>query len=75
LVFSHGVPFADLPLEYAGSIPAPATTSFWCNRINAFVKTRALKGVKVRHAVRHGRRVFIGELRWTNPPFHFDFIG
>jgi hypothetical protein len=32
------------------------------------VKTGALKGVKVRHGVRHGRRFFILELRWLNPP-------
>jgi hypothetical protein len=33
------------------------------------VKTWKHLGVKVRHGVRHGWLVFIGELRWTNPPF------
>jgi hypothetical protein len=37
------------------------------NGINAFVKTRALKGVKAGHGARHGLPDFIGELRWTNP--------
>jgi hypothetical protein len=39
------------------------------------VKTRALKGVKVRHLVRHGLPACIGELRWTNPPLRIGFVG